>query len=142
MAVIKNRLASEMFEVQSFAYELDPHANLHVAPPTSDGVLVGLEDVSLAVTQQRSSQASQPSRESDAQRRAKRRTGVELQKLTDAALREVARKPGQTLNELAKKLRVPKKALSLPMQRLLKAKKVKKAGVGCDQERLVRRNAR
>ena len=61
--------------------------------------------------------------------KAGRRTRAQVQREADALLREVKRKSGQRMEQIAKNLRVSTKALALPMQALLKAKKVKKTGV-------------
>ncbi len=46
----------------------------------------------------------------------------------DALLKEVGRKPGQRLEEIAKNLGVNSKSLKAPVARLVKAKKLKKSG--------------
>lgn len=48
---------------------------------------------------------------------------------TTALLREIARKPGLRIEEIAKNLGVPSKSLKAPVARLAKAKKLKKSGV-------------
>lgn len=47
----------------------------------------------------------------------------------DALLREVQRKGGRRMEEIAKSMRTSTKSLTSPMRRLLKAKRVKKSGV-------------
>jgi hypothetical protein len=61
--------------------------------------------------------------------KAGRRTRAQVQLEADVLLREVTRKGGQRMEQIAKKLRLSTKALALPMHALLKAKKVKKTGV-------------
>ncbi|OGQ14097.1 MAG: hypothetical protein A2138_21355 [Deltaproteobacteria bacterium RBG_16_71_12] len=46
----------------------------------------------------------------------------------DALLREIARKPGLRIEQIAKNLGVPSKSLKAPVARLVKAKKLKKSG--------------
>lgn len=46
----------------------------------------------------------------------------------DVLLREIARRPGLRIEQIAKNLGVPSKSLKAPVARLVKAKKLKKSG--------------
>lgn len=105
---LKNQLDAR---IQSFAAEITAILQSAVA----DAIASALADPRAKAV----SRASAP-----AAPRAKARAAMDA----SALLREVTRKPGQRMEELAKSLGTPTKVLRTPMAALLAAKKVKKSG--------------